>query len=208
MIGLILDHNGVVCNGNDFYKVRSQRLAKVLNVKWTEEFMAYWKKLYIEASLGKISLDEYYDSISTALNVRLNGDEDDKFVSMEEIIPEIKKTLRSLRRNPDVKIALLSNYVDTWVYNFLDSCNLRKYFHAVIVSSAIKIRKPDAEAYKIAASEIDVPLSRCIYVGDSVIDLEACKKIGIRPVFIPGEETDSKGFEKIENVGDLVRLIE
>ena len=88
----------------------------------------------------------------------------------------------------------MSNYVDRWVQKFLDDKKLRKFFHAVIVSSAVGVRKPDPEAFKIAAREINVPLGNCIYIGDSVCDMEACKKLGIRPVFIPGEETDSKSF--------------
>ena len=207
MIGLILDHNGVICEGDDFYKERSQRIAKIFSIAWSEDIMHFWKKVYIDASLGKLPLRDYYTKLSEAFNVKLNGDEDDKFVGMEKLIPQVPDTLKEIRRNHNIKLALMSNYVDRWVYKFLVDRNLKKYFHAVIVSSAIGVRKPDHEAFRIAAGEIGVPLNNCIYVGDTVVDLEACKKIGVRPVFIPGEERDPKGFESIKSVEELPRLL-
>jgi len=206
MIGLILDHNGVVCLGNNFYKERSSRIAKIFGIEWNEELMQFWKKIYVDASLGKLSLKEYYDELSSALNVTLKGDEDDLFVGMEKIIPEIADVLRIVRRNHDVKIILLSNYVEEWVVKFLDNRDIRKYFHTVVVSSAIGIRKPNPESFLITAKKAGVDIEDCIYVGDSVCDLEVCKKLGIRPVFIPGEETDGNGFETIGSVRDIVKL--
>lgn len=207
MIGLILDHNGVICQGDDFYKERSQRIAKIFNIAWSEDVMHFWRKIYIEASLGKLSLRDYYTKLSEAFSVKLNGDEDDKFVGMEKLIPQIPDVLKEIRRNHNVKLALMSNYVDRWVYKFLVDRNLKKYFHAVVVSSAIGIRKPYPEAFRIAAGEIGVPLANCIYVGDTVVDLEACRKMGVRPVFIPGEEADPKGFESIKSVEELPKII-
>ena len=207
MMGLILDHNGVICEGDDFYKERSQRIAKIFNIKWNEDIMTYWKKIYVEASLGKLSLQEYYKSLSDAFDAKLNGNEDDLFVEMEKLIPEIPDVLAEIRKNHSVKLVLMSNYVDRWVQKFLDGKKLRKFFHAVVVSSAVGVRKPDPEAFRIAAGKIDVPFHNCIYIGDSVCDMEACKKLGIRPVFIPGEETDAKGFESIRNVNDIPRII-
>lgn len=206
MIGLILDHNGVVCLGNDFYKERSSRIAKIFGIEWNEDLMHFWKKLYVDASLGKLSLKEYYDELRSALNVSLKGDEDDLFVGMEEIIPEIADVLRIVRRNHNVKLILLSNYVEEWVLKFLDKHDIRKYFHTVVVSSTIKVRKPNPDSFIITAKKAGVDIKDCIYVGDSVCDLEVCKKLGMRPVFIPGEETDGNGFETISSVRDIANL--
>ena len=125
MIGLILDHNGVICEGDDFYKERSQRIAKIFSINWNEDVMHYWKKIYVEASLGKLSLEEYYKNLSDAFDVKLNGNEDDIFVGMEKLIPEIPNVLAEIRKNHNVKLVLMSNYVDRWVQKFLDDGNLR-----------------------------------------------------------------------------------
>ncbi len=207
MIGLILDHNGVICEGDDFYRERSQRIARIFSIKWNEDVMHYWRKIYVDASLGKLPLGEYYKKLSEGLSVRISGKEDDIFIGMEKLIPEIPGVLAEIRKNRDVKLVLMSNYVDRWVQKFLDDKKLRRFFHAVVVSSAVGVRKPDPEAFKIAAGKIDVPLSRCIYVGDSVCDMEACKKLGIRPVFVPGEERDPKGFPAIKSVRDIPSII-
>ena len=207
MIGLILDHNGVICDGRDFYEDRSRRIAEIFNIRWTKEICEYWKALYIEASLGKMTLQDYYSKLSKKFNVKIKGNEDDLFIQKEKLISGIPEIFKKIKQNKSVKICLLSNYVQRWVDKFLENHNIRDYFDSVIVSSSIKTRKPDEKAYIAAAQSLNIPLKNCIYVGDSIIDLEICKKIGIRPVFIPGEETDAKGFESIKSIRELPGLV-
>ncbi len=206
MIGLILDHNGVICDGRSFYEERSRRIAKIFKIKWTEELMQLWKKVYIDASLGKISLNDYYLKLSKAFNLKINGNEDDLFIAKEILIEGVSETLKKIREK-NIKIALLSNYVQRWVDKFLEDKKIREYFDAVVVSSSIGIRKPHQEAYKIAAKTINIPMEKCIYVGDSIVDLEVCRKLGIRPVFILGEETSPKDFEMVKNIKELPNLL-
>ena len=208
MIGLILDHNGVVVDGRDFYEERCRRIAEILSIKPTKEAVQFWKKIYIEASLGKITLDDYYSRLSKEFNVKLKGNEDDLFIRKEKLIDGIPEELKKIKQNENVRVALLSNYVQRWVDKFLENSKIKEYFDSVVVSSSIGIRKPDERAYRIAAESINVPLRNCIYVGDSIVDLEVCKKLGIKPVFIPGEEISAKGFQSIKSVRELHKLLE
>ncbi len=206
MIGLILDHNGVVCAADNFYEQRSRRVAKILGVPWNADFLTYWKQLYLEASAGKISLETYYQKLAEASEVKLTGSEDERFVAEEKIIPEIKPVLATLALNPAIRICLLSNYVEKWVRMFVINADLRKYFHTILVSSAIKVRKPEPAAFEIAAKKMKLPLNRCMYIGDSVVDLAVCKKLGIKPIFIPGEDQSAPGYKTIEGVEEIPAL--
>ena len=208
MIGLILDHNGVICDGRLFYEERSRRIAEIFKVRCTKEVMQFWKETYIYASLGKITLDDYYSILSKKFNVKLKGDEDDLFIAKEKLIEGIPEQLKKIKQNKNIKICLLSNYVQSWVDKFLEDNEIKVYFDAVIVSSTIGIRKPDKEAFRIAAQSINVPLKDCIYVGDLQIEMEVCKKIGIKPIFIPGEDKSAKGFQSIKSIKELHKLLE
>ena len=208
MIGLILDHNGVVVDGRHFYEERCRRIAEILNIKLTKEALRFWKETYIEASLGKITLDDYYSRLSKEFDVNLNGNEDDLFINKEKLIEGIPEELKKIKQNENVRIALLSNYVQIWVDKFLEDNKIKEYFDAVIVSSTIGIRKPDKEAFRIAAQSINVPLKDCIYVGDLQIEMEVCKKIGIKPIFIPGEDKSAEGFQSIKSIRELHKLLE
>ena len=208
MIGLILDHNGVVVDGRHFYEERWRRIAEILNIKLTKEAVQFWKKIYIEASLGIITLDDYYSKLSKEFNVNLKGNEDDLFIRKEKLIEGIQEEFKKIKQNKSVKICLLSNYVQRWVDKFLENNKLKKYFDSVVVSSSIGIRKPDERAYRIAAQSINVPLKDCIYVGDLQIEMEVCKKIGIKPIFIPGEDKSAEGFQSIKSIRELHKLLE
>ena len=208
MIGLILDHNGVVVDGRHFYEERCRRIAEILNIKLTKKVIHFWKKVYIEASLGKITLDDYYSRLSEEFNVKLSGNEDDLFIKKEKLIDGIPEELKKINQNENVRVALLSNYVQSWVDKFLEDNEIKEYFDAVIVSSTIGIRKPDKEAFRIAAQSINVPLKDCIYVGDLRIEMEICKKLGIKPIFIPGEDKFAEGFESIKSIKELHKLLE
>jgi HAD superfamily hydrolase (TIGR01549 family) len=206
MMGVLLDYNGVICRADDFFLERTRRMSRILGIKWTQEFMKDWKNLYTLATSGKISLGQFYTLLSRKHKFRMKNGIDASFARQEKIIPEIRTVLKALHRNTNVKVALVSNYVDKWVNGFLRYRRIEGYFDAVIVSSKVKSRKPSARIFRIASRRIGIPLKRCIYIGDSSDDLVACRKLGIIPYFIPGEEKGLQGFERIANVKEILSI--
>lgn len=215
MKGIILDWNGPIVDGRDFYRNRSQRLAEILGVVWSKEFMNYWRTHYAAVTSGEIPLDAYYKNIARDAGVVGTIDErvtefDDRFIAGEQLAnPDVPAHLRSLREAfNDLKIGILSNYVTRWVLETMQRFGIRAYFDAVVVSDEIKVRKPEREAYIKGAKALGLEPEDCTYVGDSIKHLVGAQNAGMKVIFIPGQDVSLQGSQSIDNLGQLVQILE
>ena len=207
---LIIDYNGPIIDANNFFEDRSRRIAKIFRAKWTKVFQNKWENLYIDLSAGKISIAEYYKKIAKSLNKKIKGDEDKKFIQYEKLSDKnVLIYLETLKKNfnSKLKIGLISNYVEHWVIAVLEKHNLKQYFDKIIVSDKIKMRKPDIKIYKLAAKMINAKTQNCVYVGDTLDDLEGASAVGMEAVFIRGEDKSSHGYPIIKNLGEVEKYL-
>ena len=103
--------------------------------------------------------------------------------------PDALDTLAEVRSR-SIKIGLISNCPPevplVWPHS--------PFAHLVdsaVFSCAVKIRKPDAEIYRLAASVLRTPISDCLFVGDGgAYELSGAQRAGMEPVLlsVPGEE--------------------
>jgi len=213
---LIFDFNGPIINADNFYEDRSKRVAKIFEAKWTPRFQEIWQAYYILLSIGEMNIKEYYNKVAESLEMKVIGkrtewhiEEDRLFIQGERLADDnLPHYLTKLRENyPKMKIGLLSNYVQHWVTETLDNHNIRKYFDVVVISDRMHIRKRDLKIYKLTADVMGVPAYDCGYIGDTIEDLESSRRIAMKPIFIPGEETDPKNFPMIKNIGEIEQYL-
>jgi FMN phosphatase YigB (HAD superfamily) len=77
-------------------------------------------------------------------------------------------------------IGIIANTItETEIPDWMESEGLTGYFKTVVLSSRVSIRKPNPEIYWLAARQIGVEPSRCVYVGDNPVrDVEGCREAG------------------------------
>jgi FMN phosphatase YigB (HAD superfamily) len=77
-------------------------------------------------------------------------------------------------------IGIIANTItETEIPDWIESDGLTNYFKTVVLSSKVRVRKPDPEIYWLAARQIGVEPARCAYIGDNPVrDVEGCKKAG------------------------------
>jgi len=77
-------------------------------------------------------------------------------------------------------IGIIANTItETEIPDWMESDGLTGYFKTVVLSSRVKLRKPDPEIYWLAARQIGVEPARCAYVGDNPVrDVEGCREAG------------------------------
>jgi HAD superfamily hydrolase (TIGR01509 family) len=102
-----------------------------------------------------------------------------------------------------VRLALVTNTPREIAARILDLTGLAPHFAAIAAGDEVARPKPHPELVGLAARRIGLGLERCVFVGDTAVDLEAgrragCFTIGYR---IPGDA-------RIERLGALVTLLD
>jgi putative hydrolase of the HAD superfamily len=142
-----------------------------------DDFRNYLRKEY-----EIIASDEELDK---AWNAMLLGLKDDAVSFVNSI-------------NNSYKTALLSNTNSIHYRKFFpETEELMSLFDIKIFSYMTGMRKPDVEIYDYTLKKIDSDAENCIFIDDSIINLEGAKAIGMRTFL----------FEPSHNLSDILHSI-
>jgi HAD superfamily hydrolase (TIGR01509 family) len=200
---LILDFNGVISSD---LNAAARALGDLLGVSLKpEEAYARWRPLYLQASLGRISVEEYWRELRSSFGLPpdYSPAEDDRWLSsLVPLEPDMAQTLTTLGQR--YALGLLSNHVGVWTRKLLARWGLMDLFRAVLVSSDMGIRKPDLAVYREICRRLQVRPGAAVYVADEEEDVVAAERVGMLPIFIPGEDRESRVGTRIERLSDLL----
>lgn len=116
---------------------------------------------------------------------------------------ETLEGLRSLRRF-GCKLGLISNCGDDEVRSWPES-PLAPRFDTVLFSCQVKLKKPDPRIYNLAARNLGVTPTQCLYVGDGGSDeFAGARRAGMTPVLL----TRHLEVSMSERIPELVRETE
>lgn len=92
---------------------------------------------------------------------------------------DAKETIIELHRR-GYQLGIIANTItETEIPDWMLSDGVTKYFKTVILSSKVRIRKPDPYIYLIAARVMGVDPAKCVYLGDNPIrDVEGTRAAG------------------------------
>ena len=170
-----------------------------------ERLLSLWGSLYIEASLGRLHPDELWARLTRCADFGLwpVGREETEFLSRIHLRePTIPQTLADLKER--YVLGLLSNHVSRWARALLQRLELTPFFEAVVISSEIGARKPDAVTYLRTCELLHVSPHCAVYIADEEEDLVGCEAAGMFPIFIAGEDRHSRVGLPIKTVSDLL----
>jgi putative hydrolase of the HAD superfamily len=96
-------------------------------------------------------------------------------------IPNVgaEETLVELKRR-GYRLGIISNTMSTLdIPRCLDAFGWTEYFEVVVLSSAVKCRKPDPEPFWEAARALNIETAHCAYLGNRISrDVIGCKRAG------------------------------
>jgi epoxide hydrolase-like predicted phosphatase len=150
------------------------------------------RELLIALETGKLSEDEFEPKFAAVLGVHPDGLIDRLFAGgrPDEAMQEAVR--RS--RQAGIRTGLLSN---SWGTRRYPRELLSELFDGVVISGEVGIRKPDAEIYQLAAREIAVEPSACVFVDDLPFNLRPAEELGMAVVH---------HVDPIETIGELEEL--
>lgn len=178
------------------------KILKPLGLNW-RDFRFTFRKFYILRSAGKIKNDKEFESIiQRVVQKKALVKEIIKISIDAQIIPkehiEIVKKIKK-----DYKVGLLSNNVQEWVSRVLKNYKIEKLFDAVIVSSEVGARKPDALIYFEGLKRLSVKPEESVFIADEVSeDLVPATGLGMKTIWLKAKE---KGWWR-ENDKKVLRI--
>ena len=89
---------------------------------------------------------------------------------------------------------LLSNDVSEWSSYITKHYKLNKYFKYKIVSGDVKCRKPEKKIYELIVEKTEKSFAECIFVDNSVKNLEVAADLGIHTILYNRDSVDYKGI--------------
>jgi putative hydrolase of the HAD superfamily len=93
--------------------------------------------------------------------------------------PDVKSTVIELHQRGYVLGIIANTITETEIPDWIESDGLTDYFEAVVLSSKVRIRKPNPEIYWEAARRVGVEPAKCAYVGDNPVrDVEGTQRAG------------------------------
>jgi HAD superfamily hydrolase (TIGR01509 family) len=164
-------------------------ILKPFGFSW-KRFYPIWWQFYLLRSSGKIKTDREFEAyirkvvgknipVKEIINTRISC----------QVIPENHiEVVRELKKK--YKVGILSNHVEEWIRQIIKNYKLKKLFDALIISSKVGARKPDALIYYTALKEFSIKPEQAIFVADEVAeDLVLATGLGIKTVWFKTNQT-------------------
>jgi len=200
---LVLDFNGVIASDIN-------AAAGSLGDFWgmslgPAEAYARWRPLYLKASLGQIPVEQFWKELRASFGLAPAYSREEEARWLSSIVPLEADVARTLAKfGGRYTLGLLSNYVGSWARTLLAKWGLTDIFRGILISSDMGVRKPDLAAYQEICRMLEVRPEAAVYVADEEEDVVAAERVGMFPVFIPGEDRESSVGTKIKGLSDLI----
>jgi len=96
-------------------------------------------------------------------------------------------------------IYLLSNY-PAWLFELHSSrFDFLKYADGMVISSYVKMMKPDPAIYKILLEKYSLNPEECVFLDDREVNIEAAEKLGIRSIICSEQDQFESQLERVLN---------
>ena len=169
------------------------------NLQWDDIFIK-WKSYQILNSLGKITEKEIYEDLSLILNISKEDLEEIDMLLLESHIldEETRNTIIKLYEK-GYYLGIISNNSIRNVEYILEREDIKKYFKKIIISEAVKERKPNLKVYMKAFEDIPKQeYNKIAFVSDELLeDLLGVKILGVKTIWYE-QEINNKWKKKEE----------
>ncbi len=182
MRGVIFDFGGVFTrpHSRDVVLRRCEgqlglRRGALLNLLFAGE--SWWS-----VSTGKISADDYWGSISKALNGQVPP-ELEPFKHNPFAYEGLNWTMVALARqlHRRFRIGLLSN-ATPYLERLLEQNDLVPLFDVIVNSARVGLRKPDPEIYGLMTAGLGLEPQHCLFVDDKERNTRVAQALGMKAV--------------------------
>ncbi|MEA2500408.1 MAG: glucose-phosphatase [Actinomycetota bacterium] len=142
------------------------------------------RDLYRQASLGRMSSAELWEALGIP-----GPERDAEFLAGRVLMPGVREFLAAMQRE-GIRVGCITNDVAEWSLRQRRRYGLQDSIGPWVVSAEVGVRKPAAEIYERFLAETGCDAGECLFVDDTVENLDAAAALGFRTVRFPGSFAD------------------
>lgn len=200
---LLLDMYGVIIKESKgaFIPYTFEHFNKKEHSRLTKAFRQ--ECLFTKAGNGELSSNEFLSLIGYSNPTETMRDYLTNFLTFDQ------EFLQFAERNyKQYHFVLLSNDVKEWSKYLFELHGLQKYFKESIISGEIHMRKPENRIFSYAIEHLQCNPQKCIFVDNSVQNLNAAQKAGMHTVLFNRDNQIYSGnivnsFQELDNLLNL-----
>lgn len=167
----------------------------------------------------RISIDQYFDSIDTIYAESIEGNVSEK-KTLKVMARNLKTTPKKLKKlfirtykkkfkfnreffkyaikkkKEGYKIAILS---DQWWLSktALITKKFQKKFDLIIVSTNVKVRKPNLKIYRLTLKKLKLPAKQTVFIDNQEWNIKPAKKLGMKTILFKNNKQTIRELEKL-----------
>lgn len=175
---IILGFAGVLLRTDD-HGARAALDAQLGLPPGTVEHTLHGTDLWIQAQLGRISSQAYWDGVAEMLRLK-PGDIPalrEAYFGGDRLDESLVDLIRELRAG-GLRIALLSN-ATLDLTDRLEAFGIADLFDHVLVSARLGVMKPDPTAFRIALTALGMPAQDVLFVDNIPSHVEGARAVGM-----------------------------
>lgn len=130
---------------------------------------------------------------------------DHKMTLTAELYPYSLKILKAFRRD-GIKTGVITTKYLRRITEILDKYNVPGIVDIIVGGDSVKNPKPNPEGLLMAARKLNVPVSKCLYIGDSEVDAKAAMSAGMHFVGVLTGNTGEDILSKYPHVAVIDSL--
>lgn len=139
-------------------------------------------KLNEQMDLGKITRADFFTEVEKKTGIsagQIKAEIDQELVVDKRLVEFIKQLKKSYR------IGLLSNAGQEEI-SIIYRDQVAELFDAVTISYEAHVVKPDKEIFLICAKRLGVDPADCLFIDDSLVNIQAAQKLGMETIYYTG----------------------
>ena len=181
--GLILDYGGVISQPQIRQNV--DNILRLLGQDY-DDFMQVYYDLRVGYDNGQLSGEEYWISVLRHFSLNTNGFDLSNFIHEDVKSWTVlnDSVLQYLKENRDriPKLAMISNMVEDTLVFMREHYDWLDLFDELVFSCELGVNKPEKEIYEICLRKLMIPPGECLFVDDSVKNVNGGVDSGMRAI--------------------------
>jgi putative hydrolase of the HAD superfamily len=141
---------------------------------------------YLDASLGRIAADEFWDKVG------VDAKREDDYLTRHRLSNGVAE-LMEIAKQRNIPVWCLSNDVGRWSQKLRENFGLERLLSGAVISSEVRVRKPDRRIYEELVSKSGFPVADILFIDDRPKNVQAAQNLGIESI----QYDPLQGFDEI-----------